>query len=65
MFIIDESLLQDVLSGFILSVPSLELVAICPEAIEATRILQETYIDILILNMIRIGNTDWQQIVIV
>jgi DNA-binding LytR/AlgR family response regulator len=47
----DEPLSQDILSGYISSVPSLELIGICPNAIEATHILQETPVDLLFLDI--------------
>jgi DNA-binding LytR/AlgR family response regulator len=47
----DEPLSQDTLSGFISAVSSLELAGICSDAIEASRVLQETRIDLLFLDI--------------
>ena len=47
----DEPLAQDVLSGYISSVHSLELTGICADALEATQFLRDNPIDLLFLDI--------------
>jgi len=47
----DEPLSQDVLISYISDIPTLELVQVCKDAIEATDVLRVTHIDLLFLDI--------------